>query len=89
MYICFNINNTGVTVLCLFSYASNMSFNSSTKIAGFTDRRVNLMNEILAGMIVVKLHCWEHHFKTIVSAIRKLVITLILCYRDTKVINVL
>ena len=41
------------------------------RIATFTDKRVNLMDEIINGMKVIKLYCWEYHFTKIIADIRR------------------
>ncbi|XP_018392357.1 PREDICTED: multidrug resistance-associated protein 4-like [Cyphomyrmex costatus] len=41
-------------------------------IAPLTDRRVQLMSELIAGIQVVKMYVWEKPFSQIVSVIRKL-----------------
>ncbi|XP_018349991.1 PREDICTED: multidrug resistance-associated protein 4-like, partial [Trachymyrmex septentrionalis] len=41
-------------------------------IAPLTDRRVQLMSELIAGIQVVKMYAWEKPFSQIVSVIRKL-----------------
>ena len=40
------------------------------KIAKETDQRVRLMGEILAGMKVIKMYCWENYFGNIIKATR-------------------
>lgn len=36
-----------------------------------TDRRVKIMNEILAGIQVIKMYAWEKSFASMVDGIRK------------------
>ncbi|XP_012058534.1 PREDICTED: multidrug resistance-associated protein 4-like [Atta cephalotes] len=43
-----------------------------TTTAPLTDRRVQLMSELIAGIQVVKMYAWEKPFSQIVSVIRKL-----------------
>ncbi|KAG5333125.1 L259 protein, partial [Acromyrmex charruanus] len=43
-----------------------------TMIAPLTDRRVQLMSELIAGIQVVKMYAWKKPFSQIVSVIRKL-----------------
>ncbi|KAK3762198.1 hypothetical protein RRG08_057436 [Elysia crispata] len=45
------------------------------KVAVHTDKRVKLMNEILTGMRVIKLYCWEKPFGQLVENLRRLEIT--------------
>ncbi len=40
------------------------------KTAIQTDERVRLMNEILAGMRVIKMYCWEKMFGRLVHKVR-------------------
>ena len=35
------------------------------------DKRVGLIGEIIAGMRVIKMYCWEQPFGELVHAIRK------------------
>ncbi|XP_028401677.1 multidrug resistance-associated protein 4-like isoform X2 [Dendronephthya gigantea] len=41
------------------------------KTATFRDNRINLMNEVICGMRVIKMYSWEHPFSTLVSNIRR------------------
>ncbi|XP_070149137.1 ATP-binding cassette sub-family C member 4 [Polyergus mexicanus] len=49
-----------------------LSRNMRAKIAPLTDRRVQLMNELIAGIQVIKMYAWEKPFSKIVSITRAL-----------------
>ena len=42
-----------------------------SKAAGVTDRRVKVMNEVIAGIRVIKMYAWEYAFKRVVSELRR------------------
>ncbi|XP_034942803.1 multidrug resistance-associated protein 4-like isoform X2 [Chelonus insularis] len=54
------------------TYLSKISGNLRALIARLTDRRVQLMSELIAGIQVVKMYAWEKPFSKIVSQTRKL-----------------
>jgi ATP-binding cassette subfamily C (CFTR/MRP) protein 4 len=35
------------------------------------DKRINLLNEILNGIKIIKMYCWEEPFKKLISTFRK------------------
>ena len=41
------------------------------KTAVHTDERVKVMNEIISGMRVIKMYCWEKPFGELVAKIRR------------------
>ena len=46
-------------------------FNTRFKSASLTDKRINIMNEVITGIKVIKMYTWEYAFKSIVSILRK------------------
>ncbi|RUS69048.1 hypothetical protein EGW08_023191, partial [Elysia chlorotica] len=42
------------------------------KTAALTDKRVKVMNEIISGIRIIKLYCWEKPFGRLVENIRRL-----------------
>ncbi|KAK9870721.1 hypothetical protein WA026_008291 [Henosepilachna vigintioctopunctata] len=55
----------------LQAYFSRLQGKYRFKIAGRTDTRVKLMNEITTGIRVIKMYAWEKPFEKIVSVLRK------------------
>ncbi|XP_070149139.1 ATP-binding cassette sub-family C member 4-like isoform X2 [Polyergus mexicanus] len=51
---------------------SLLSHDNRAMIAPLTDRRVQLMNELIAGIQVIKMYAWEKPFSKIVSITRAL-----------------
>jgi hypothetical protein len=43
------------------------------KVAVLTDERVRIMNEILTGIRVIKMYCWEHMFGDLIKNVRRYV----------------
>ena len=41
------------------------------KIGAAGDKRINLMNQIIAGMRVIKMYCWEKPFSEIIFNLRR------------------
>ena len=50
--------------------ACDISITSRRKVAIQTDERVKIMNEVLAGMRVIKMYCWEKPFIELIKRIR-------------------
>ncbi len=44
------------------------------KVAVLTDERVRIMNEILTGIRVIKMYCWEYMFGDLVKNVRRFVL---------------
>ncbi|KAK4879098.1 hypothetical protein RN001_007244 [Aquatica leii] len=61
----------------LQGYLSHLQGKFRLKIANRTDRRVQLMNEITAGIQVIKMYAWEKPFEEMVRLARKLEIDVI------------
>ena len=55
----------------VFGNVSSFPCRRQTALA--TDERVKLMNEIISGMRVIKMYCWEKPFGQLVEKIRMLV----------------
>ena len=41
------------------------------KSALVTDKRIQIMNEIITGIKVIKMYAWEYAFKAVVSKLRR------------------
>ena len=52
----------------------------SRKAAVYTDERVKVMTEIISGMRVIKMYCWEKPFEELVEKIRKSVCFMFILY---------
>ncbi|XP_029460595.1 multidrug resistance-associated protein 4 [Rhinatrema bivittatum] len=49
-----------------------------SKTAAFTDSRIRTMNEVIAGMRIIKMYAWEKSFTDLVNIIRRKEISMIL-----------
>ena len=47
------------------------------KTAKVTDKRVRIMNEIIAGIRVVKMYAWDHAFKKVIEKLRRFAMMII------------
>nr|XP_012135493.1 PREDICTED: probable multidrug resistance-associated protein lethal(2)03659 isoform X1 [Megachile rotundata] len=61
-----------LTIISLPIHSITLSFSGKLRriIAKKTDKRIQLMNELIAGIQVVKMYAWEEPFAKIVAAIR-------------------
>ncbi|KAH8395710.1 hypothetical protein KR222_010260, partial [Zaprionus bogoriensis] len=64
----------GVTILVLYlplqTYLSRLTSKLRLRTALRTDRRVRMMNEIIAGIQVIKMYAWEQPFEKMVASTR-------------------
>lgn len=44
---------------------------SRLKVGRWCDKRLQLMNDILSGMRVIKMYCWEKPFSELLAQLRK------------------
>lgn len=56
----------------LQTFLSRISSTLRLRIAGRTDIRVGIMNEIIQGIQVIKMYAWENPFRKVVSEARRL-----------------
>ncbi|XP_036143719.1 multidrug resistance-associated protein 4 isoform X2 [Monomorium pharaonis] len=61
-----------ITVLIVQGFFSILNHKLRTMIAPLTDRRVQIMSELVTGIQVVKMYAWEKPFSKIVSVTREL-----------------
>ncbi|XP_078045914.1 ATP-binding cassette sub-family C member 4 [Augochlora pura] len=63
------------TLLCLSFALHIFTVKKSNKLRGMiaylTDRRVQLMQELITGIQVIKMYAWEKPFSNIITAVRK------------------
>ena len=57
----------------VFNLNNSTTLHTRAKVAHLTDYRIHLMTEVLAGIRVIKLYCWESYFSTLLIRIRALV----------------
>ena len=62
------------------SLAAHKSGNIRKKAAAQTDKRLEIMKEIVAGIRVVKMYAWEWNFRDLVAQIRRFVSIFYLFY---------
>ena len=56
--------------LILTYFYSFFFSNSRTKSTSKTDERINLVGEILNGIKIIKMYCWEMPFKKLITKLR-------------------
>ncbi|KAI2474052.1 Multi drug resistance-associated protein (MRP) [Diabrotica virgifera virgifera] len=62
----------GIISLLVQGYMGKLSGDYRAKIAKKTDRRVQLMSEIVSGIQVIKMYAWENPFENLVKSVRAL-----------------
>ena len=60
-----------LVVITYISVLSKKAGRLREKAASETDKRLEIMNEIIAGIRSVKMHAWEWNFKDIISNLRQ------------------
>ena len=75
----------GVGFLVLVSVYGSLAASKSgrirKKVAAQTDKRLEIMKEIVSGIRVVKMYAWERNFRDLVAQIRRFVhIHFLCCY---------
>lgn len=67
----------GVGFLVLVSVYGSLAASKSgrirKKVAAQTDKRLEIMKEIVSGIRVVKMYAWERNFRDLVAEIRRFV----------------
>lgn len=58
-------------VLFLAAWTGTLTTKFRKKTAGYTDRRVKIMSEILASIETIKIQVWEKPFQVFVSKLRR------------------
>ena len=73
----------GVGFLVLVSVYGSLAASKSgrirKKVAAQTDKRLQIMKEIVSGIRVVKMYAWERNFRDLVAQIRRFVHIYFLC----------
>ncbi|XP_072383363.1 ATP-binding cassette sub-family C member 4-like isoform X2 [Diabrotica undecimpunctata] len=68
---------TIVTIMPMQAYIGKLSAKYRRMIAGKTDERIRLMNEVIGGIQVIKMYAWEIPFTKLISLARKAEINVI------------
>ena len=70
-----------LVVVAYGSYAAHKSGKVRHQSAAITDKRLEVIKEIITGIRVVKMYAWEWNFRDLVAQVRRLVPTLYLTVR--------
>lgn len=62
-----------LVVVAYGSYAAHKSGKVRHQSAAVTDKRLEIMKEIITGIRVVKMYAWEWNFRDLVAQVRRLV----------------
>ena len=62
---------SGFTADCSFAVWHSHAFYYRTQVTKWSDKRVTLMSEIIKGMRVIKMYCWERPFSDIIETLRR------------------
>ena len=60
-----------LVVITYISVLSRKAGHLREKAASVTDKRLEIMNEIIVGIRAVKMHAWEWNFTDIIKSLRK------------------
>ncbi|KAH0624489.1 hypothetical protein JD844_031979, partial [Phrynosoma platyrhinos] len=67
-----------IILLPLQTFIGRLFSSLRSRTAAFTDVRIRTMNEVIAGMRIIKMYAWEKSFADLVSSIRRKEISLVL-----------
>ena len=62
-----------LAVVAYGSFAAHKAGKVRHQSAAVTDKRLDMMKEIIAGIRVVKMYAWEWNFTDLIAQIRRLV----------------
>ena len=69
-----------VLVIVYDTLAAHKSGTIRAKAATQTDRRLEIIKEILSGIRLVKMYAWEGNFRKLVAQLRRLVVSVSLLF---------
>ena len=69
-------------VLVYGGVAAQKAGNVHKEAAAQTDKRLEIMKEIVAGIRLVKMYAWEWNFREMVAQIRRFVLMLVRCIQS-------